>query len=406
MKKPLLAWGLCMALSTVPTALANERVDMDRKQAVLTKQLEFAEQLAAHHGRYKVIRDQYLTSNTGLFQRNTKCFTAIRSWLETWATGLQELTQGNWVERLQDPKFVDFTNKQALALEDLFVQYRELVSFANRGHNLSRELVPLNMQSFLDEAARGFGDDIFLQNYAENLDFYNQQVKSMQNLFSQSVDLLNQSGTEKVLAKLQQLNNGIHANIKMQTSMRKLYFPQLKQQIKLIELMLATERALDPVTSQVVRLYQRGQDESERKADFLAAEATIKELDAIIQEEFVPFEGQAKYDQDRVKQAKALARLHASDLKNLVELHVQSEGGRDEALKSFIKKNSRRAYDICRVKSGKIHPNRHLLDCNLLRKNIMPFTRNLDQIDVKLLEVMAKNLRDVFQGPLNKEAVQ
>jgi hypothetical protein len=385
---------------------SQEQTALDRQQAVLTSQLNFAEKLADTHGRYRVVRDLYLTGAEGVLPLSKDLFASITKWLNTWVAGLGERTQGDWLNAAGGESLRSFTQQQSSQIEEIAVKYEKLLGAARRGHVLAKALPRLNMDEYKKERARGHGDDIFMDSYQDQLTAFNEQLNTLTQIFAETEAALNSDSERSLIQHLRVLNEGIAVNMQMLTSLYSMYYPELESQVVAVERLMATQKALEPILANASRFYSNGLQQAAR-ADYLAAEELLKQLKDFRALGFAAMESEG-HDQQRVSQVKALVDTQISDLTSNLEIKIASRGGRAPALRAYIKRYAMQGastpLNYCRRTLGKLSAYRHYYDCNLFRTNVAPFLNRLDELDVGALEEIVKGLRKVYQGPLQPGA--
>ncbi|MFW7381753.1 MAG: hypothetical protein ACOH5I_23290 [Oligoflexus sp.] len=386
----------------------EERFEINRKQAIITKQLDLAERIGSIHGRYRAIRDKHLNGNGGLFQITTSLYSEIDAWLKGWLEGLrivgeQELIAS--VENQGDNGLMMLLYRQNQKLEKIASHHNQLISVANTGYNLSLQLPRYKLDEFEKEIDRGHSDGIYIHHFKDNLEFFNMQIDEMTKVFREAKDNLVIYNEDNIIDQLRNLNHQLFLKFDFLIKFKKIRYPDLEERIALAEKMLATDKALAPIISHISKLYEIGLNQHSR-SNFLGIRSTLNAMETEINSMFSHFIGKEAYDQSRVNQFRAILSLQMKSLENKAELTVESYGGHIAALKSYLYKyaysDSTSPYWHCREYDGVFAETRLLYDCNLYRKNVYPFLFDLDKVDDETLELIARQLHTVYLGPLAK----
>ncbi|HYX33191.1 MAG TPA: hypothetical protein VE954_08750 [Oligoflexus sp.] len=399
---------ILIALITCQSAFSQEmtKEELDLKQAALTKQLNVAEKIGEIHGSYRIVRDIYFTGPKSVNVRVEKHYADVSRWLENWIAILSKMNNQNWLSYLESPELKTALNQQAHLLKEIEFEYAGIGIAANEGLDRIKGLPKLDLKEFETQASAG-NEAVFLHRYSANLIYVNEQMDFLKTRFSASLDALHPSNGGNVVDLLKNLQRGIADKIKLISTIRKLEFPELKGRIEAVERMLATDKAVEPALTRAVNYYKEGEMHLSN-ADYLGAEKTLAAFKRSLDRDFRRFEDSAVYAQDRVKQAKALAQANYNALEASLKNGFGSFGGREHALRYFITQKSYKQrgatpLKTCREQNGQLGQHRHFYDCNLFRANVLPFLTRLNEVEEGLLEVIANQLKAVYQGPLSEK---
>ncbi len=395
MRKLIAASITGFILSTSAMANNQEIQKMNNDEAILTRQLNAIERIAESHGRFVVLRDKHLLGKQGIIKLGKTVNERVDVWSKKWMEILRPLATQGWTDTLESPVMQQKIDAQAADLESIAQVHAQWIAAIRGGARLAEKLPTHDVTEFQKAKLKGNPQVVFLDAYGQHVALLNSQFDYIRTTFQESEKAL----SVDLIAHLRNFSNRITDSLKLITAKKKLSFPELAAELQFLEKMLGTMEALMPIQGQLTHAYEQGQS-LVTSNNLLESEAIVKKLETRIVSDFVPFENKPQYDQERVRQSKALARMQLNDLKNQLGNKVSAHGGRAQMLATFIKDQSRQGpLPACRGTGSE----RIQYDCSLFRAQVVPLLPRLTSLQEPLLEQLAKILKQVYQGPVADE---